>query len=63
LAPTQNLIITGPYKLCRNPMHLGAMIYYFGVGTWFGSLTIGIMSFLLGLVLFSIYNKFFEEKD
>lgn len=63
LAPTQNLIITGPYKLCRNPMHLGAMIYYFGVGTWFGSLTIGIMSFLLGLVLFSFYNKFFEEKE
>ena len=63
LAPTQNLIVTGPYKLCRNPIHFGTIIYYLGVGTFFGSLTIGIMSFLLGLILFSFYNKFVEEKE
>ena len=63
LAPTQNLIITGPYKLCRNPIHFGTIIYYLGVGTLVGSLTIGIMSFLLGLILFSFYNKFVEEKE
>jgi protein-S-isoprenylcysteine O-methyltransferase Ste14 len=63
LAPTQSLIITGPYKLCRNPIHFGTIIYYLGVGTLVGSLTVGIMNFLLGLILFSFYNKFVEEKE
>lgn len=63
LAPTQKLITTGPYRLCRNPIHLGAIIYYLGVGTFFGSLTIGIICFLLGLIIMSFYNNFVEEKE
>ena len=63
LLPTQKLIVTGPYKLCRNPMQLGAMIYYLGIGTWFGSISIGALMFLIGLVLGSCYHKFVEEKE
>jgi protein-S-isoprenylcysteine O-methyltransferase Ste14 len=62
-APTQKLIIQGPYQLCRNPIELGAILYYLGVGTAFGSLTIGIFSSLLGFLIGSSYHKFVEEKD
>lgn len=62
--PTKNLIISGPYRICRNPIELGAIIYYFGLGTITQySYTIGIVCLLLGLLLGSIYHKFFEEKE
>lgn len=62
-APTQQLIISGPYKYTRNPIELGAIIYYFGFGTVMGSYTIGLISFLLGLIIGSTYHKFGEEKE
>ena len=35
---TVNLMTDGPYRLCRNPMLLGVIIYYAGIviclGTW-----------------------------
>lgn len=35
---TINLMTEGPYRLCRNPMLLGVIIYYIGIiiclGTW-----------------------------
>ena len=32
IAPrTQNLMTEGPYRICRNPMLLGVMIYYLGL--------------------------------
>jgi protein-S-isoprenylcysteine O-methyltransferase Ste14 len=63
MAPTQKLVIQGPYKLCRNPIELGAILYYLGVGTAFGSFTIGIFSALLGFLIGSSYHKLVEEKD
>lgn len=62
-APTQQLIISGAYKYTRNPIELGAIIYYFGLGTVTGSYTIGLVSFLLGLIIGSVYHKFVEEKE
>ena len=62
-APTQTLVINGPYKFCRNPIEFGAILYYLGVGTYFGSLTTGIISFLLGMMIGSSYHKFVEEKE
>jgi len=62
-APTQKLIIVGPYKYCRNPIQLGAIIYYVGVGTYFVSLTTGIICGGLGLIIGSIYHKLVEEKE
>ena len=63
IAPTQKLIIDGPYRKRRNPMLLGAIMYCLGVGTILESVTIGlIMSFLI-LILGTCYNKFIEEKE
>jgi protein-S-isoprenylcysteine O-methyltransferase Ste14 len=62
-APTQRLIITGPYKLMRNPIEFGAILYYFGLGTITCSYTVGIVCFLLGLACGSSYHKFIEEKE
>ncbi len=62
-APPEKLIVTGPYRWCRNPLQLGVMIYYLGIGTFFGSLRIGVLMFLIGLVIGSFYHKFIEEKE
>lgn len=62
-APTQQLIISGAYKYTRNPIELGAIIYYLGLGTVTGSYTIGLVSFLLGLIIGSAYHKLVEEKE
>ena len=62
-APTQNLVTTGPYGLCRNPIELGAIFYYLGVGTIFGGIVVGIVCFLLGLLVGSAYHKFIEESE
>lgn len=63
MAPTHKLIVTGPYKWCRNPMQLGAMIYYFGIGTLLSSVWVGILMFLLAQILGSCLHRFFEEKE
>jgi protein-S-isoprenylcysteine O-methyltransferase Ste14 len=62
-APTQHLIVTGPYKYCRNPIEFGAILYYFGLGTIFGGIIVGITSCVLGFTAGSIYHKFIEEKE
>jgi protein-S-isoprenylcysteine O-methyltransferase Ste14 len=63
IAPPQKLIVTGPYKLCRNPIQLGVNVYYLGLGTFFGSFAIGITMFVVGLILGSAYHKLVEEKE
>jgi protein-S-isoprenylcysteine O-methyltransferase Ste14 len=63
IAPPKKLIITGPYKLCRNPMQFGAMIYYLGIGTYFSSLTTGAFCMLFVIVFTLLYNKNIEEKE
>jgi len=62
-APTQHLVTTGPYKLCRNPIELGAIFYYLGVGTFIGGIIVGIICFLLVLIIGSVYHKFIEELE
>ncbi|WP_085537438.1 methyltransferase family protein [Massilibacteroides vaginae] len=62
-APTQQLIISGPYQHIRNPIELGGIIYYFGLGTIMGSYTIGVVAFLSGLIIGSTYHKLVEEKE
>ena len=50
LAPRTSVLITeGPYKLCRNPMLLGVLIYYFGLLIFLRSLWAD-----LALVLFIV---------
>jgi protein-S-isoprenylcysteine O-methyltransferase Ste14 len=62
-APTQKLIVVGPFKYCRNPIELGAILYYLGLGTYFGSLTTGLICCFLGLTIGSLYHKLIEEKE
>jgi protein-S-isoprenylcysteine O-methyltransferase Ste14 len=63
IAPTHKLVVTGPYKWCRNPMQLGVMVYYFGIGSLLSSVWIGILMFFLALILGTIFHKLFEEKE
>jgi protein-S-isoprenylcysteine O-methyltransferase Ste14 len=63
VAPTQRLVVSGPYKLCRNPIELGAIFYYLGIGTLYGGTTFGIACMAIGLVIGSAYHRFVEEKE
>lgn len=62
LMATQKLIISGPYRFCRNPMALGAFIAYFGVALWIGSLS-ALALVVLFVVLLTIYIKTVEERE
>ncbi len=62
-ASTDKLVVTGPYKLCRNPIELGAIFYYLGVGTLIDSLAVGIVCMILGFLIGTFYHKFVEEKE
>jgi protein-S-isoprenylcysteine O-methyltransferase Ste14 len=49
MAATQKLVVTGPYAYSRNPMTLGAAVFYLGISFWHGSLAV----FLLVLLVFA----------
>ncbi len=63
ITPTQKLITTGPYAYCRNPLHLGTLLYCFAFGTFLGNLTIGMLCIALEIVLLMAYIKGIEEKE
>jgi len=63
LVPTQKLIVSGPYKLCRNQLQLGVMVYYPGLGTLWGSVKIGAVMLVLTFMFGTCYHKFVEEKE
>ena len=62
LLPSKKLIVSGPYKLCRNPIELGTILYYLGLGTYFASFNTGLLGFLIMLVMGGMYFKLVEEK-
>ncbi len=62
-ASTDKLVVTGPYKLCRNPIELGAIFYYLGLGTLVDTLITGIICMILAFIIGSSYHKFIEEKE
>jgi protein-S-isoprenylcysteine O-methyltransferase Ste14 len=60
--PTQELLTEGPFRYCRNPMTLGTILAYLGIGVSAG--TIAGTVFALGLAGSLVtYLKRFEEAE
>lgn len=59
---TQKLLVSGPFKLCRNPMALGTFLMYFGISTLAGSLS-AIAAVVLFAALLTLYIKKVEERE
>jgi len=51
---TKKLVTQGPYAYSRNPMTLGALVMYLGIGIWLGS---GVVV-TLSVVVFTILLRF-----
>jgi protein-S-isoprenylcysteine O-methyltransferase Ste14 len=62
VVPTKKLVVKGPFVYCRNPMTLGTILAYGGIGVFFGSLSTIVIVLLLAIALIS-YLKFIEEKE
>ncbi|MBD3265994.1 hypothetical protein GF373_04935 [bacterium] len=63
VAPTKQLIVEGPYKLSRNPIQLGIILYYLGLGTISDGLASGLIAFFIGFLVGITYHKLIEEKE
>lgn len=59
--PSKNLVTSGPYRFCRNPMVLGAFLFYLSFCIYFNSL-IGIVVLFLFFLAMRQYLKRSEEK-
>jgi len=63
ITPTHNLVTTGPYRFCRNPIELGTDLYFLGMATLLDTLTTGIFCMALGMLLGYGYIKIIEEQE
>jgi protein-S-isoprenylcysteine O-methyltransferase Ste14 len=62
MMPTQELITSGPFRYCRNPMTLGTILAYLGM-TIAAATEVGVVIMLaLGLLLIT-YLKKVEDKE
>jgi protein-S-isoprenylcysteine O-methyltransferase Ste14 len=49
---TQHLVVSGPYRYTRNPMLLGACVFYFGVAVYLDSIVaVAIVALFLAVML------------
>jgi protein-S-isoprenylcysteine O-methyltransferase Ste14 len=59
---TQRLLTNGPYSLCRNPMALGTLVFYFGIAICLQSFTPLLVVVLFGLGLVTLIKRG-EERE
>jgi protein-S-isoprenylcysteine O-methyltransferase Ste14 len=60
--PTQELLVNGPFRYCRNPMTLGTILAYLGLGIGVGTVAGCAIVLALGAGLV-YYLKRFEERE
>ena len=60
--PTQELLIQGPYRYCRNPMTFGTILAYLGLGVAAGTIA-GILLVLVFGACLVLYLKRMEEGE
>ena len=54
MTETRHLVRTGPYSICRNPMHLGVFFYYAGFACALNSLVALVVP--LAFIVFAYFN-------
>jgi protein-S-isoprenylcysteine O-methyltransferase Ste14 len=60
LAPTSQLVILGPYRYVRNPIHIGQLVFFVGLGLYLRS--VAVILFALAWLLFChLYVVLIEE--
>lgn len=59
---TKKLLVSGPFKHCRNPMSFGTILLYLGISILIGSISaiVIVFAFTIGLI---IYIKQIEERE
>jgi len=62
MMPTQELITSGPFRYCRNPMTLGAILAYLGMAVGAATAVGAVLVLLLGSLLIAYLRKV-EEKE
>ena len=60
MAPTERLVVTGPYRHVRNPMYVGVVAIVAGQALWFASYAVLIYSACLA-VGFHSFVRLYEE--
>lgn len=59
---TQKLLVSGPFRHCRNPMSFGTVLLYLGISIVVGSISAVIMVAAFSILLVA-YLKGIEEKE
>jgi len=62
ILPTHELLTRGPFRYCRNPMTLGSILLYLGLGVIVGSFA-GIGFVIAFGALLMLYLKRIEERE
>lgn len=62
-ASPPRLVTSGPFRYTRNPIKLGAILFYMGIGTACDGVVTGMVMLAIGLSVGTIYHKVIEEKE